>query len=442
MQPLGISYIGAALRAAGHDVKIELLENSDSLPDFTGADVVGISCNTVQFNSGLKVAKAAKEEGKMVIMGGPHPTSSPEEALRSGDVDYVVRGEGEETSVELLEALKSKRRFAPEQILGISWIHKESKRIVHNPDRPFIQNLDALPFPLREATWRYGKNSKAISRGVIEYPLVTARGCPYRCNFCDVHLLAGRRFRVRSIENTIREVEEIIRTYNAERILIVDDIINHDNDRLTRLFTSLIERGYPVVRWVMGRADHLVKNPGTAEIMAHAGVRQMFLGIESPSEHILKAYKKGGKASSEISVRAVQLLRQNDIETWGAFLLGEPSETMEDIERTMEFAKLLNPGIAQFSILTPYPGTELWKNVEPKITTRDWDRYDCMHSVFRTDYLDPKELEKVLVKAYTSFYLQPKRILRELLNNDHYGRPDVKRLFEILKALKVVFGQE
>jgi len=441
MQPLGISYIGAALGAAGHDVKIELLENCDSLPDFTGADVVGISCNTVQFNSGVKVAKAAKEEGKMVIMGGPHPTNSPEEALRSGYVDYVVRAEGEATSVELLEALKSERRFEPEKILGISWIHKESGVIVHNPDRPFIQNLDALAFPLREATWRYGKNSKVISRGVIEYPLITTRGCPYECNFCDVRLLAGKRFRVRSIENTIREVEEIIRKHNAERILIVDDIINFDNDRLTKLFTSLIERGFPVVRWVMGRADHLVKNPRTAEVMAHAGVRQMFLGVESPTERILKAYKKGGKASSEISVRAVQLLRQNDIETWGAFLLGEPSETMDDIERTIEFAKFLNPGIAQFSILTPYPGTELWKNVEPKVTTRDWDLYDCMHSVFRTDHLDPKELEKVLVKAYTSFYRQPKRILHELFNKDHYGRPDVKRLFEIMKALKVVFGR-
>jgi len=441
MQPLGISYIGAALKAAGHDVQIELLENSDSLPDFTGADVVGISCNTVQFNSGLKVARAAKEEGKIVIMGGPHPTSSSEEALRSGFVDYAVRAEGEVTSVELLEALKSKRSFEPGKILGMSWIDKESGRIVHNADRPFIQNLDAFPFPLREATWRYGKNSKAISGGGIEYPLITARGCPYGCKFCDVHLLAGKRFRVRSIESIIREVEEIVRKHNAETIVIVDDIINFDNDRLIKLFTALIDRGFPVVRWVMGRADHLVKNPATAEIMAQARVRQMFLGIESPNERTLKAYEKGGKASSEISVRAVELLRQNDIETWGAFLLGEPSETMEDVERTIEFAKLINPGVVQFTILTPYPGTELWNEVEAKLITRNWDLYDAMHSVFKTDNIEPAELEKMLMKAYMSFYRQPKRIFREIFNKDHYGRPDLKGIFEILKALKIVFGR-
>jgi len=190
MQPLGISYIGAALKANGHEVQIELLENQDTLPDFNGADVVGISCNTVQFNSGLKVAQAARAHGKTVIMGGPHPTSSPEEALRSGFVDYAVCGEGEATAVELLEGLKTGKMFDPGAIRGISWIDRGSGRIVHNPGRPFTQNLDALPFPIREANWRYGKNGKARPNGTIDFPLITTRGCPYGCKFCDVHLLA------------------------------------------------------------------------------------------------------------------------------------------------------------------------------------------------------------------------------------------------------------
>jgi anaerobic magnesium-protoporphyrin IX monomethyl ester cyclase len=442
MQPLGISYIGSALKASGHEVRIELLENQDTLPDFTGADIVGISCNTVQFNSGLKVAQAAKAHGKTVIMGGPHPTSSPEETLRSGFVDYAVCGEGEATAVELLEGLKTGKSFDPGKILGISWIDKRSGRIVHNPGRPFIQNLDELPFPIRDANWRYGKNGTAHSNGTVDYPLITTRGCPYGCKFCDVHLLAGRGFRPRSVENTVKEIEHILKNYNAERIIIVDDIINFNNERLVRLFEALINRGLPVVRWVMGRGDHLVKNPVTAEVMARAGVRQMFLGIENPSESILKAYRKGGRASSEVSLEAVKLLRQNGIETWGAFLLGEPSETMKDIERTIEFAKFINPGIAQFSILTPFPGTDLWKEVESKVTTRNWDKYDAMHSVFTTDHLDSKELEKALLKAYMGFYRQPKRIFHALFNKDHYGSPNLKSILEILKALKVVFTHQ
>jgi len=440
IQPLGVSYIGSALQQAGHNVQIELLENSDSLPDFTGADVVGISCNTVQFKSGLRVAKAAKEEDKIVIMGGPHPTSSPEETLCSGFVDFAVRAEGEVTAVELLAGIKSGKNFNPGKVLGISYIDKETGSIVNNPDRPFIQNLNNIPFPIRDANWRYSKSNKAVSTGVIEYPLITTRGCPYGCNFCDVHLLAGRRFRARSIENTVNEIEEIITKYGAERILIVDDIINFNNDRLMELFETLIKRNLPVVRWVMGRSDHLIKKPETAELMSKAGVRQMFIGIESPNERILKAYKKGGKISLDNSIKAVELLKQNDIETWGAFLLGEPSETEEDIKRTIEFAKYINPGIAQFSILTPYPGTGLWQDVESKIITKDWDKYDAMHSVFNTDNIVPKDLEKMLMKAYMNFYRQPKRILKELFDSEHYGRPNLKRIFEILKALKIVFS--
>lgn len=440
MQPLGVSYIGSALRAAGHDVRIELLENQDTLPDFTGADVVGISCNTVQFNSGIKVARAAKAQNKTVIMGGPHPTSSPEEALRSGLVDYVVRAEGEVTAVELLEGLATGKRFDPSKVLGISWIDGESGKIVHNPPRPFIRDLDELPFPMREARWRYSDSSKEQEGGVTEYPLITTRGCPYGCNFCDVHLLAGRRFRTRSVDNTVGEIQQLLETYNAERVLIVDDIINFDERRVTTLFETLVARGLPVVRWVMGRSDHLVKYPRTAEIMANAGVRQMFLGIESPNARTLKAYKKGGKASPEVSVKAVELLRQNDIETWGAFLLGEPSETIEDVRTTIDFARLVNPGVAQFSILTPYPGTDLWKETEPNLTTRNWDLYDAMHSVFKTQNISPGELERQLRKAYMRFYTRPKRILRETFGRSHYGRPDLRKSFEILRALRLVFG--
>ncbi|HED05240.1 MAG TPA: radical SAM protein, partial [Ignavibacteria bacterium] len=265
------------------------------------------------------------------------------------------------------------------------------------------------------------------------------RGCPYGCSFCDVHLLSGKRFRTRSIENTVREIEEIITKYSAERILIIDDIINFKNERLIELFETLIKRDLPVVRWVMGRSDHLVKKPETAEIMAKAGVRQMFIGIESPNERILKAYKKGGKASLDYSIKAVELLKQNDIETWGAFLMGEPSETEEDIKNTIEFAKFINPGIAQFSILTPYPGTDLWFDVESKIITKDWNKYDAMHSVFKTENFGPEELEQILRKAYMDFYRQPKRILKEIFKGEHYGRPNLKKIFEILKALKIVF---
>lgn len=440
VKPLGISYIGAALRAAGHDVDIQLLEDETSLPDFAGADIVGISCNTVQFKPGLRVAQLAKELGKTVIMGGPHPTSSPAEALKSGYVDYVVRAEGELTAVELVEGLRNPKTFDPSRVRGVSWIDKNSGEVIHNDARPFIHDLDSIPFPIRSATRRYGRNGGSHQHKLEEFPLVTTRGCPYGCNFCDVHILAGKRFRTRSVANVVQEIEQLVGELGAERILIVDDIINFDNARLTDLFNALMERGLSKVRWVMGRGDHLVKGPETAEIMAKAGVEQMFLGIESPNERIIKAYKKGGKASYDTSLKAVELLKQNNIETWGAFILGEPSETQEDVKRTIEFSKLINPGTAQFTILTPYPGTDLWNQVKHRLITRNWDLYDAMHSVFKTEHLDPKELEHLVLKAYMSFYTQPKRILRDIFKWNHQGRPSIGDVSKIMKGVKVVFA--
>ena len=234
-----------------------------------------------------------------------------------------------------------------------------------------------------------------------------------------------------------------MKKYNPEEIVFIDDIINFDSERLVSLFGRLIEKGLPVIKWVMGRADLLIENPKTAEVMGKGGVQQMFLGIESPSEHVLKAYRKGGKASSNASVKAVQILKQNGIETWGAFIIGAPQETMEDIKRTIEFAKFLNPGTAEFSILTPYPGTELWDEVKPRIFTQDWDLYDALHPVFKTDHISPDELRKALVKAYVSFYMQPKRIWKSVFSRGtSYGSTNIKKGVRIVKALRTVLQNE
>ncbi len=432
MQPLGISYVGSALRQAGHEVEIEILEDPDSKINFDNTDVVGISCLTIQYKPGIKVAKTAKEAGKTVIMGGIHVTSRPEEALKSGYVDYVVRGEGELTAIELLEGLKDPKHFNPEKVSGLSWI--ENGQVRHSEPRPFIQELDAIPFPLREGNWR--KSGRIQSHNDIDYPIITTRGCPYGCKFCDVNVIAGKRFRQRSIENIVNEVEYLVNHYGKEKILFLDDIINFNAKRLTRLCDALIERHLPVMSWVMGRADHLLQFPETAEKMEKAGVRLMFMGIESPEKRILKAYRKGGKASSEVSIKAVNLLKDQGIETWGAYMMGEPAETRKDIMATIDYAKFLNTGVAQFSILTPFPATELWQEYNTRIFTSDWDKYDCMHSVFFSNEVEPGELEKLCRNAYVKYYTQPKRIVKELFSKHHYGRPTLKMVRQVVKAIR------
>ncbi len=450
VQPLGLCYVAAALRAAGHAVRIDVLESPDVLPDLAAVDLVGISCNTVQFLPGLRVARAAHDAGLPVVMGGPHPTSCADEVLQSGHVDFAVRGEGEVTMVELLDGLAQGHRFAPARIAGLSWRDPESGRIVHSAGRPFVAELDRLPKPFREINWIHDRNGNGRRGGngkpAADIPLVTTRGCPYGCKFCDVALIAGRKFRLRSVERVVDEMEDLARRDGATRLIVADDIINFDGRRLERLCRELIRRDLGIDLWVMGRADRLVDHPDTAPLMAAAGIDTMFLGIESPNKRILADYGKGGKSSAATSEQAVSLLRDNGIETWGAFIMGSPRETREDIEATIQYAKHLDLETAQFTVLTPYPGTRLWAEVENRLITRDWNLYDCMHAVFTGDHLAPKEIEGLCRRAWRQFYLQPRRLLRRpgarrnARNGGRGSRPDLRTVGRIIKALKLLYS--
>lgn len=446
--PLGLLYVGGALRQAGHDVQLDLSEDTGSQDgiDFSDADIVGITSTTSQFKKALKIAKSARENGKLVIMGGPHPTSSPEETLKSGYVDYVVRSEGEATAVELLQGIEQANgHFDPAKIMGISWVNKDTGAVVHNPTRPFIWDLDSLPYPARDlgGDVMYYRN-KGID-GHVSPTMITTRGCPYGCKFCDVHVLAGRRWRMRDPQLVADEVEHLVNEYGAQDIRIMDDIINFSNEKLHNLFGAIVERDFKVSFWVMGRADMLVKDPSSAEIMAKAGVRTMFLGIESPHKRILKAYRKGGKASADTSEQAVRLLREHGIEAYGGFIVGEPSETEEEIKETIDYAKYINPATAQFSILTPYPGTEVWNQMKDRLIIQDWDKFDGLHAVFHGDHLKAPQIEALCRKAYINFYLRPKRVFGQItaaIQGKKSNGPRLKTVSKIFTLLKTIYPKE
>ncbi len=163
----------------------------------------------------------------------------------------------------------------------------------------------------------------------------------------------------------------------------------------------------------MSRVDTVVNNPEMVKHMHRAGCCMVYMGIESANQQVLNTYNK--RTSVEMIKQAFRILRENGIGVIGSFIIGELRETKEMIKATIRFAKELDPDIAQFSILTPLPGSELWNRVKDRIVRKNLELFDGMHAVMRTDHLSPEELEKFLAKAYREFYLRPKRILRQLI---------------------------
>jgi anaerobic magnesium-protoporphyrin IX monomethyl ester cyclase len=179
--------------------------------------------------------------------------------------------------------------------------------------------------------------------------------------------------------------------------------------------------------------------------MAEAGVRTMFIGIETPSKRILKTYHKGGKASADTSAGAVELLRKHGIETYGGFIIGEPSETEEEIKTTIEYAKFVNPATAQFSILTPYPGTDIWNQLKDQLIVKDWDKFDGLHAVFHGKYLTAPQIESWCRKAYIKFYLRPKRVAKQVaaaMRGKKSTGPRLKTVSKIFTLLKTIYPKD
>lgn len=403
--PLGLAYLAAVLREHGHKVKI--LDHSVQEVDWEnypceGFDLVGISADTVRYGLALRVAEAVKRKGAKVVLGGPHATSCDGECLDSGVVDWVIRGEGEYPLLQLAEALQGRRSL--EDIEGLSYLADGG--IVANPPARFIEDLDSLPFPARDLLPLHLYNHKLGKREATN--VITSRGCPFNCDFCSSSQLSGIYFRPRSPENILEELDLLHNKYGYRAIMFYDDNFTLDPHRVDSLCQLLIKKRWDLIWYAESRVDTIVRNPKLVEVMVKAGLRELFVGFESASQEVLDGYGKKLKASE--AFKAMDILNKNNVKVIGAFIIGGLNESREMAERTIEMAKKLNPYFAQFSILTPYPGTRLYSKVKDRLLTRDWGYFTGSHPVIQLDYLKPDELKHLFTKAYLSFYARPSQI--------------------------------
>ncbi|MBI4530099.1 MAG: cobalamin B12-binding domain-containing protein [Candidatus Latescibacteria bacterium] len=411
--PLGLLYVAGALERAGHEVEVRDMTFYDGPRTYDDADIIGLTCTTPQYNAALRYAREAHEAGKLVMMGGSHVTFTTHTTLRLPYVDFIVRGEGEITAVDLVDSLEREgRNFQPSTIPSLSWYDKNTGQVVDNQRRPDVRTVDDLPMPARHLldVTPY-KVTRLRDRPAIT--MITSRGCPFNCTFCSVPTMyQQRKWRGREAVAAVDEMEYLEREYGFGGVLLVDDLITVNVQRIHDLCDEILERGLKVYWWCQSRADILMKNLDMVEKMARAGCSNVFLGLESGNPEVLKHYNK--RLATDTGREAVDLLRQHGIRALTSFILGDVDETPEQIRTTIDYAVELDAHQAQFSLLTPYPGTQTWEQVKDRIFEDDWDRFDGTHIVFHRTHMDAHEIKEAIRSAYRRFYVRSERIGRML----------------------------
>ena len=418
--PLGLLYIAATAERAGHRITIEDFCISGNKPerfDFNPYDVVGITTDTRRFPGALRIARHAKAAGCTVVMGGPHPGFADDEILRQNQADFIIRGEGEIPFPSLLNALEN--GADPAGVPGLSYLQDGTLR--RTEPAPLIDDLDSLPLPARHLVDMEAYKRKGLKYGGKRPVAVlsSSRGCPHQCSFCVTPQMYGNRWRARSSASVVAEMEHVYHTYGYRAFAFCDDNFTVSPNRVKEVCERILEKGLDVWWWCLSTPATLLRNEDMVRLMAQAGVKTVYLGVESANLSTLKDFNKSLKQDEPY--RAIELLRRNGIEAFASFIIGGVSDDLAGVLRTIRFAKTLDSAVAQFTILTPYPGTALFAEIEPLLRHRKWQMFDGVHLVFRHRHIPYFLMELLLIWAYIRFYARGWRAVgnffRALKNN-------------------------
>jgi len=391
--PLGLAYLAAVLRDNGHEVLIydadankekahdmdfsaleekypEYIENvsklshpiwgelRDVLNEFK-PDLVGISVFTTKVASAFMAAQIAKSSNPdtPVVVGGPHPSVKSEELLKIAPfVDFAVRGEAENSVVQLVQAVERKGGYG--DIEGLSF--RADGRIRHNPAAGFIRDLDRLPYPARDLLL----NKSAYTSEDMGL-MMSGRGCPFECTFCSSAGVWGRGVRFRSVENVIGEMRQVCSSHGTVQFSFKDDIFTINPKRVLE-FCRLLKNEKLHVKWDCNARVNLIDERLLAE-MKSAGCNGIKVGIESGSDRILKDVMRKNITVAQVK-HAAQLIRKAGIHWTGYFMMGLPTETEQEMLATLELMRQIKPDFASLSVYEPLPGTQLY---EAGLTTGD-----------------------------------------------------------------------
>lgn len=419
--PLGLAYLGAyvrdlpGIRLAGLDnnaLKLPASEYREIIRS-EAPDVVAISVLTATLKTAWEMARTVKDvvPRAVVIVGGMHCSALPENTLEEPAIDYGVTGEGEESFREFLAALCEGR-----DVVGIpNLVYRRDSRVMVNPRRPPLSELDRIPFPARELFdgAQYGMNLNRRATGARNTTLLTSRGCPYGCVFCS-KAVYGRVFRQRSPGNVIAEMLWLEREGYGE-VLIVDDTFTVNKTWVLEFCRQCGASGLRL-RWNC-HARVNVMDEELVVAMKQAGCTSVAFGIESGNPEMLKKIDK--RISLDQARRAVMLCRKHGIGTLCSYIFGHPGDTRATVNDTLRVALELDSDYANFCVLVPMPGSKIFDDLMARgvLDTQNWERYlghaKAVPSMSLCE-LSPEELHAAQRQAFRKFYFRPRYIWRKL----------------------------
>jgi anaerobic magnesium-protoporphyrin IX monomethyl ester cyclase len=420
--PSGLALVGAMAEKMNHEVEILdlALETKQEAADHLlesklrekRYDLAGLTAMTVEFESAARVARMIKAAHPQmpIVFGGQHPTIRAEDVAANEFCDYVVRGEGEKTFAEFLTALETGTGM--DQVSGLAF--KADGKIVSTAKREMIKDLDSLPYPayhlLEIERYFTSLSARTTPRNKRCMQIFTSRGCPWHCIYC--HDLFGKGFRARSPENVMAEIRMLYDRWGICDFMVEDDIFNFDMKRAKKIF-DLVKASNLKLNFQFNCGLRMeLFDEELVRKMAQGGTYFISVAVETASPRVQKLIKKN--LNLDRSKEVVSWLRKYKIRSLGFFMLGLPTETEEETNRTIKFACDLDLDEALFSIATPYPGTELNRQVAEK-KMYDPDQVslggETFHNI-RTEELDFAKLKKLQRKAYFMFFMTRYRFLR------------------------------
>ena len=424
--PLGIGYLAAVAEKAGHkitviDCQAEKLNNVTFKTRIaqTPSDFIGVTATTLLYKSAMNILTIAKETQPNAVtsLGGSHGTFWDENVLKEYPAaDIIVRGEGEQTLIELAEKLENHSSLA--DVLGITY--RDGDKIRRNPDRPYIKDLDSIPFPAHHLM----PLDNLKHNGKLLIPLVSSRGCVYWCDFCSTVRMFGRGYRMRSAKNVVDEMQYVHDKYCVDQVTFYDDAFSVDRNRVMQICEELHKRNLKLI-WDCGTRVDMVDRE-LMKTMKDAGCIAVWMGVESGSEAILGKMNKSIKL--EQTRKAYKTAHEVGLMTIANVVLGFPGETEETAKQTIKFVAQLNPEDVGFYLATPYPGTPMYEQVVKNgwLRVTDFDRYDTAGPIFETPQMNMQKLAELRAKAYQQFYLRPGYVLHMMRLGGTYGKSAVK----------------